>query len=134
MKCTLMMFATVALVGVFSSACTTTPSGCDGEACGGSTCDGKQETAYRDTSKIQEKTGAQEEGVPSQISPEIARRIATLQNMLLVIEEDPERIDTIDGPHAQRLQDPEIIRDAIARLKQGKDICTRCLMVCGAAD
>lgn len=68
----------------------------------------------------------------SQISPELADRIAVLRRMLSELE-DSEQSDAASSPHAERLQDPAAIEEAIRQLKEGKDICTRCLMVCGGA-
>lgn len=77
-----------------------------------------------------EKTQAKD--ASGQISPEFAGRIAVLQQMLAELE-DSEQSDAASSPHAERRQDPAVIEAAIQQLKEGKDICTRCLMACGGA-
>ena len=72
------------------------------------------------------------EDAPSEISPEIAERIAVLRQMLSELDR-AEPGDAGSSPHAERLQDPAAIEAAIQELKEGKDICTRCLLVCGGA-
>jgi len=68
----------------------------------------------------------------SALPPEIQSRIAILSDMLADLE-NPDSSDAVSSPHAERQQDPAIIKEAIERLKAGEDICTRCLMACGAA-
>lgn len=72
------------------------------------------------------------EDAPSEISPELAGRIAVLRQMLTELEHS-EPGGAGSSPHAERLQDPALIEAAIQELEEGKDICTRCLMVCGGA-
>ncbi len=73
-----------------------------------------------------------QEDAPSEISPEIAERIAVLRRMLSELD-NAEQGDAASGPHAERLRDPAAIEEAIYELEEGKDICTRCLMECGGA-
>lgn len=73
-----------------------------------------------------------EKDATSQISPEITDRIAMLRKMLSRLD-DSEHSDAEDSPHAERLQDPAVIEEAIQQLKEGIDICTRCLIACGEA-
>ncbi|PXA04086.1 hypothetical protein DDZ13_08590 [Coraliomargarita sinensis] len=61
-----------------------------------------------------------------------ADRIAVLRGLLDQLEKG-ESEAVSDSPHAERLSDPELIRQAIRQLKAGEDICTRCLMACGGA-
>jgi len=71
-----------------------------------------------------------------QISGQKADRITVLESKLAELDDakDNQDEEMLDGnPHAERLRDPESIKDAIEQLKQGEDICTRCLMACGAA-
>lgn len=60
-----------------------------------------------------------------------AERIAELQAKLVSLE-DGNDSDLESSPHRERLQDPDAIKDAIQQLQQGAEICTRCLMECGA--
>jgi len=69
---------------------------------------------------------------PNKPSKAYADRIAVLQGLLDQMEKG-EPADVSDSPHAERLGDPELIRQAIRQLKAGEDICTRCLMACGGA-
>ncbi len=92
----------------------------------------KQEQAevYIDTpNHIEEKTPEYKPDLADSAQQE---RIALLRTMLSELD-DAEDSDITSNPHAERLQDPEAIKEAILQLKEGKDICTRCLMACGAA-
>lgn len=81
--------------------------------------------AAYDSEKVRAKKAS------SQISPEFAGRIAVLRQMLEQLESGAG--DAGSSPHAERLQNPAIIKKAIQQLKEGQDICTRCLMACGGA-
>ena len=64
-------------------------------------------------------------------TPSRAERIAELRDQLASLDEMDDT-DLESNPHRERLQDPNAIQDAIRQLEQGEDICTRCLMACGA--
>ena len=132
MKQTATMMTMAALAGLLSFGCSTMRTG-EGERCHGCACGDKQEASCGDASEGQRSAGTAEVALPGSLSQEIRRRIAVLQDMLAEVESS-DGSDTVEGPHAERRRDPEIIREAIERLKQGEDICTRCLMDCGAAD
>lgn len=106
------------------------------------TDDEKKEEQAKDTSysekisedELSEKKDA--EDAADQISGEKASRIAVLQSKLAELEDGEDDADDSFGdgnPHAERLRDPDAIKEAIEQLKAGDDICTRCLMECGAA-
>jgi len=69
---------------------------------------------------------------PNRPSQAYADRIAVLRGLLDQLEKG-ERVDVSGSPHAEKLGDPELLREAIRQLKAGEDICTRCLMACGGA-
>jgi glutathione peroxidase len=83
------------------------------------------------SSRTPEEKGASAEATTPP-SPAYADRIAALRGLLDRLEKG-ESADVSGSPHAERLADPEVIREAIRRLKAGEDICTRCLMACGGA-
>ncbi len=80
--------------------------------------------------KDQNKTAPKEAGHLDQSTRD---RIEVLRGMLKNAN-NSDGIDLDGNPHAARLQDPKAIAAAIEELKNGEDICTRCLMACGAAD
>jgi glutathione peroxidase len=81
------------------------------------------------TSPDQKVTSNQESSGPSQA---YADRIEVLRGLLDQLE-NGEPVDVSGSPHAEKLSDPEMLRQAIRQLKAGEDICTRCLIVCGGA-
>jgi hypothetical protein len=64
-------------------------------------------------------------------TPSRAERITLLREKLASLEDDNDP-DLESSPHRERRQDPAAIHEAIQQLQQGAEICTRCLMECGA--
>ena len=100
----------------------------------------QQETAQEEAKTSEQSAPADDsaaketpkEDASAEIAPELAERIAELRQLLSQLD-DGEAGEHEFSPHAERLRDPEVIETAIEQLKQGQDICTRCLMVCGGA-
>ncbi len=118
------VIASASLLAI-TAACTSTPAPQQAEA-------QPQETASETTPYAQDEASATPAAEADTLSSEKAQRIEVLRGMLAELEYADDTID--DGnPHAERLQDPDAIKEAIEQLKQGEDVCTRCLMACGAA-